>query len=64
MEEKGQGGKVIASVVNGVPFWGITTNPKIPEIKDGKQLNGYSVATFPSPSTARRQVIPPQKEGN
>lgn len=51
-KEKGQGGKVIASVVNGVPFWGITTNPKIPEIKDGKQLNGYSVATFPSPSTA------------
>lgn len=51
-KEKGQGGKVIASVVNGVPFWGITKNPKIPEIKDGKQLAGYSVATFPSPSTA------------
>ena len=50
--EKGQGGKVIASIVNGVPFWGITKNPKIPEIKDGKQLDGYSVATFPSPSTA------------
>lgn len=51
-KEKGQGGKVIASVVNGVPFWGITKNPQIPEIKDGKQLDGYSVATFPSPSTA------------
>jgi NitT/TauT family transport system substrate-binding protein len=51
-KEKGQGGKVIASVVNGVPFWGITINPKIPEIKDGKLLSGYSVATFPSPSTA------------
>ena len=51
-KEKGQGGKVVASVVNGVPFWGVTKNPKIPEIKELKQLNGYSVATFPSPSTA------------
>jgi len=51
-KENGQGGKVIASIVNGVPFWGITKNPNIPEIKDAKQLNGYSVATFPSPSTA------------
>jgi len=51
-KEKGQGGKVIASIVNGVPFWGVTKNPKIPEIKDIKQLKGFSVATFPAPSTA------------
>ena len=51
-KEKGQNGKVIASVVNGVPFWGVTKNKSIPEIKSGKQLNGYKVATFPSPSTA------------
>ena len=49
---KGQPGKVIASVVNGVPFWGVTKNPDIPEIKDPKQLEGFTVATFPSPSTA------------
>tara|TARA_R110002051_G_scaffold2660_1_gene14258 strand:+ start:5585 stop:6583 length:999 start_codon:yes stop_codon:yes gene_type:complete len=51
-KERGQRGKVIASIVNGVPFWGITKNTDIPEITDLKMLNGYSVATFPSPSTA------------
>lgn len=51
-QEKGQGGKVIASIVNGVPFWGITKNPQIAEIKNAQQLKNYSVATFPAPSTA------------
>ena len=49
---KGQPGKVIASIVNGVPFWGVTKNAKVPEIEDPKQLKGFTVATFPSPSTA------------
>lgn len=49
---KGQSGKVIASIVNGVPFWGVAKNPKVPEIKEAKQLKGFTVATFPSPSTA------------
>lgn len=51
-KEQGQGGRVVASVVNGVPFWGVTKNNNIPLISEAKQLNGYSVATFPSPSTA------------
>ena len=42
----------IASIVNGVPFWGVTKNNAITEITDAAQLNGYSVATFASPSTA------------
>ena len=49
---KGQPGKVIASIVNGVPFWGVTKNSEVPEIKEPKQLEGFTVATFPSPSTA------------
>lgn len=49
---RGQSGKVVASIVNGVPFWGVTKKSSIPEINDPKMLNGYSVATFPSPSTA------------
>jgi len=49
---KGQGGQVIASIVNGVPFWGVAKRQDIPEIKDPKMLKDYSVATFPSPSTA------------
>jgi NitT/TauT family transport system substrate-binding protein len=51
-EARGQPGKVIASIVNGVPFWGVTLNPSIPKIVSPKDLASYSVATFPSPSTA------------
>jgi NitT/TauT family transport system substrate-binding protein len=51
-KEQGMGGKVIASIVNGVPFWGVTRNHAIPEITDPSLLSGFSVATFPSPSTA------------
>jgi NitT/TauT family transport system substrate-binding protein len=49
--ERGQKGLVIASLVNGVPFWGITYRDIAP-IADAKSLRPYSVATFPSPSTA------------
>ena len=49
---KGQPGKVIASIVNGVPFWGVAKNSEVPEIKEPQQLEGFTVATFPSPSTA------------
>lgn len=51
-KEKGNGGSVVASIVNGVPFWGITKNDKVPQITNGELLKGFSVATFPSPSTA------------
>jgi NitT/TauT family transport system substrate-binding protein len=50
--QRGQPGKVVASIVNGVPFWGITFNKDIPQIRSGKDLANYTVATFPSPSTA------------
>jgi len=49
---QGQDVRVVASVVNGVPFWGVTKNARVPEITTPSQLNGFSVATFPSPSTA------------
>jgi NitT/TauT family transport system substrate-binding protein len=42
---------VIASLVNGVPFWGITYRDMSP-LKSARDLAPYSVATFPSPSTA------------
>lgn len=51
-ETRGQPGKVIASIVNGVPFWGITLRQAIQPFKGPKDLNNYTVATFPSPSTA------------
>jgi NitT/TauT family transport system substrate-binding protein len=49
---QGQDVKVVASVVNGVPFWGVTKNPRVPAITSPSLLSGFSVATFPSPSTA------------
>lgn len=48
----GQGGQVVASVVNGVPFWGVAKKDSIPLITSPQLLKGYSVATFPAPSTA------------
>lgn len=50
--EKGQPGKVVAAVLRGVPFWGVAKKADIPTISDPSGLNGYRVATFPSPSTA------------
>jgi NitT/TauT family transport system substrate-binding protein len=50
--QRGQPGKIIATIVNGVPFWGIAKSPKIAAISQPSGLNHYTVATFPSPSTA------------
>jgi NitT/TauT family transport system substrate-binding protein len=51
-EKRGQPGRVIASVVNGVPFWGISYKQQIKPFVSPKDLNDYTVATFPAPSTA------------
>ncbi len=50
--QRGQRGKILATIVNGVPFWGITKNPAVPIIRSPAELNGFVVATFPAPSTA------------
>jgi NitT/TauT family transport system substrate-binding protein len=50
--QRGQPGKIISTIVNGVPFWGITKNAAIPLITKPSELDNYTVATFPSPSTA------------
>jgi len=51
-EERGISGRVIASVVNGVPFWGITFDESIKALTNPEDLRNYTVGTFPSPSTA------------
>jgi len=50
--ERGQDVRVIGSVVNGMPFWGVAKSPAIPTISTPAQLRGHTVATFPRPSTA------------
>jgi NitT/TauT family transport system substrate-binding protein len=49
---KGQDVRVVAGILDAVPFWGVTKNPNITEITSPAQLKGLSVATFPAPSTA------------
>ena len=49
--EKGDdSGKIIASIIDGVPFWGVSKK-ELGQINDPKGLNGYKIATYPAPST-------------
>jgi NitT/TauT family transport system substrate-binding protein len=49
--ERGQGGKVVASVVNGVPFWGVTFHKDLKPIKTVEDVKGLRIATYTAPST-------------
>lgn len=49
--ERGQGGKVVASVVNGVPFWAVTFRKDLKPIKKPEDLKGLRIATYTAPST-------------
>lgn len=49
--EHGQGGKVVAAVVRGVPFWLVTFRKDIAAMTNTSQLQGYRCAAYPSPST-------------
>lgn len=51
-KEKGLDGVVIGTIVNGVPFSGVTIKEEIKPITSPSQLQGFRVATFPAPSTA------------
>jgi NitT/TauT family transport system substrate-binding protein len=49
--QQGRGGKVVASIVNGVCFWGIAFDPKIKSINKPEDLAGLRIATYSAPST-------------
>jgi len=49
--EKGQPGLVLATVVNGATFWGITKKAEISKITTPEQLKNLRIATYQSPST-------------
>ena len=49
--EKGQPGVVVATIVAGAPYWGVTWNDSIKPIDSVEQLNGRKIATYESPST-------------
>jgi NitT/TauT family transport system substrate-binding protein len=50
--EHGQTGKVVASVVRGVPFWIVSLKKDIGVFTKPEELNGYRCATFTAPSTS------------
>ena len=49
---RGQGGKVVAGIVRGVPFWVITFNKEIKKIDNAAGFKGYRIATYTAPSTS------------
>jgi NitT/TauT family transport system substrate-binding protein len=50
--QQGMPGKIVADLVNGVPFWGISKRDDLRSVDDFKRLQPLTVVTFPSPSTA------------
>jgi NitT/TauT family transport system substrate-binding protein len=50
--ERGQGGKVVAGVVRGVPFWVVTFKKDIKPIDKPSGFSGFRVATYTAPSTS------------
>ena len=50
--EHGQGGKVVACIVRGVPFWVITFDRSIKPISSVEQFKGHKIATYTAPSTS------------
>jgi NitT/TauT family transport system substrate-binding protein len=49
--ERGQGGKVVAGVVRGVPFW-VVTFKDIKKFDAPASFAGYKIATYTAPSTS------------
>lgn len=49
--ERGKPGVVVAGLLRGVPFMGVTNDQNL-TINNAKDLSGLKIATFPSPSTA------------
>ncbi|MBP6746760.1 ABC transporter substrate-binding protein [bacterium] len=50
--ERGQGGKVVAGIVRGVPFWVVTFKNDINKITSPEQFKGRRIATYTAPSTS------------
>lgn len=50
--ERGQGGKVVAAIVRGVPFWVVTFKKDIQKLKTADEFKGRRIATYTAPSTS------------
>jgi NitT/TauT family transport system substrate-binding protein len=50
--ERGQGGKVVASIVRGVPFWVVSFDNKLKSFDNAAGFAGHRIATYTAPSTS------------
>lgn len=50
--EHGQGGKVVAGIVRGVPFWVVSFKKDVKQIDNPAGFRGYKIATYTAPSTS------------
>jgi NitT/TauT family transport system substrate-binding protein len=50
--ERGQGGKVVAGIVRGVPFWVVTFKKDIQKFDNAEGFKGRRIATYTAPSTS------------
>jgi NitT/TauT family transport system substrate-binding protein len=50
--ERGQGGKVVASIVRGVPFWVVSFDNKLKAFDNASGFAGHRIATYTAPSTS------------
>lgn len=56
-EAQGLQGRVIATLVNRVSFWGVSMNPNLDTTAVFDGFNGLTVATYPAPSTNYTLVL-------
>lgn len=50
--EHGQGGKVVAGIVRGVPFWVVSFKKDVKQIDSPAGFRGFKIATYTAPSTS------------
>lgn len=50
--ERGQGGKVVAGIVRGVPFWVVSFDNNLKKIDNPAGFAGHRIATYTAPSTS------------
>lgn len=50
--ERGQGGKVVAGIVRGVPFWVVAFDQSIKSFDSPEAFKGKRIATYTAPSTS------------
>lgn len=50
--ERGQGGKVVAGIVRGVPFWVVTFKKDLKKFDKPECFKGQRIATYTAPSTS------------